>query len=143
MRVIKINLKTKQREFFGKETKNYNRPKVSRKISEAFDQRNVKKIEEEWEKMSRVFGVFADEDFVGILYTNLDKKLSLWKATLHLYSPGGEFLREENLPFAEDYGRFMQNFYDDENNYLYILSRHIDEETSIDECEVLKYKIEK
>ena len=143
LRVIKSNLRTNQLEFFGKETKNYIRPKVSRKIIDAFNQRNVKKIEEEWENMSRVFGVFADEDFVGILYSNLDKKLSLWKAILQLYSPEGKFLREEHLPFAEDYGSFLRNFYDDENDFLYILSRHINEETSIEKCEILKYKIKK
>jgi hypothetical protein len=143
LRVTKINLKTKQWEFFGKETKNYSKPKVSRIIIDAFNQRNVKKIEEEWENMSRVFGVFADEDFVGILYSNLDKKLSLWKAILQLYSPEGKFLREEQLPFAENDGSFLRNFYDEENDYLYILSRHVNEETSIEECEILKYKIEK
>lgn len=141
LRVVKINLKTKQRKFIGKETKNYKRPRASREIIKAFNQRNVKKIEEEWDKMSRVVGVFADEDFVGVLFTNLEKNLSLWKATLHLYNLEGELLREEKLPFAEDYGRFLRNFYDEENDYLYILSRHINEETSIDECEVIKYKI--
>ena len=141
LRIVKINLKTKQQKFFGKETKDYTRPKVSREIIKAFNQRDVKKIEEEWDKMSRVVGVFAGEDIMGVLYTNLDKNLSLWKATLHLYNLEGELLREEKLPYAEDYGRFLRNFYDEENDYLYILSRHFNEETSIDEFEILKYKI--
>lgn len=140
LRITKINLKTKEIEFFGKETENYVRPRVTAKIKKAFAQRSGKQVREEKMKMSWVVGVFSDKDIVGLLYTNLDKASSLWKVTLQLYSSDGEFLEEENLSDAVDYGYSPRNFYNKENGCLYVLSKRLNGEF-IDEYTILKYKI--
>jgi len=142
LKIIKINLKTKEIHFFGKETENYTRPKPTKKIVKAFEERKVKLIEKEREKMSWVIGVFADKDFIGVLYNNFDKKTSLWKAICQFYKPDGEFMGEYHLPDAVDYSIYgPKHFYDKINNNLYILSRKLNEESYLDEYQIMKYQI--
>jgi len=142
LRIVRINLKTKKMGTFGQETKNYVRPKVTKGILEA---RRIRKgiIErKEKEKMSWVTGVFADEDFIGLIYTNFDKVSSLWKAFLQLYSPEGELMSEVALPDAVTYVMGgPSNFYKKDDQHLYILSRRLNEEGYMDEYEIFKYKI--
>jgi hypothetical protein len=142
LRIIQMNLNTKKVKFFGQETKNYTRPKVTKGILQARKERKSIKERKEKQKMSWVRGVFADNEFIGLLYTNYDKASSLWKALLQLYSLEGKLLSEVKLPDAVDFSmRGPSYFYHKENHHLYILSRRLKESNYLDEYEILKYKI--
>ena len=142
LRIIQMNLNTKKVKFFGQETKNYTRPKVTKGILQARKERKSIKERKEKQKMSWVRGVFADNEFIGLLYNNYDKASSLWKALLQLYSLEGKLLSEVKLPNAVDFSMEGPSyFYHKENHHLYILSRQLNEKDYLDEYEILKYKI--
>lgn len=141
-KIIKIDLSTKKRVVFGKETENYVRPRVTPKIRKAFGSMEGEVIRTERNKMSWIRGVFADEKFSIILYINLDKELDLWRTTLQFYDSEGEYIKEINLPEAVDYRQSGPAcFYDHKDNSLYILSARLREEDFMDEYEILKYEI--
>ncbi|MFO7981289.1 MAG: hypothetical protein R6V00_10735 [Candidatus Aminicenantes bacterium] len=142
-KIIKIDLKTKKRDVFGKDTENYIKPSVTSKIRKAYEGiLEGKVITTERMKMSWIRGVFADERYSIILYTNLDKELDLWRATLQFYDSEGEYIKEVNLPDAVDYRHSGPAcFYDHENHYLYILVARLNKEDFMDEYEILKYEI--
>ncbi len=142
-KIIKIDLNTKKREVFGKDTENYIKPSMTPKIRKAYEGiLEGKVITTERMKMSWIRGVFADERYSMILYTNLDKESDLWRATIQFYDSEGEYIKEIDLPDAVDYRNSGPAcFYDHENHYLYILSARLREKDFMDEYEVLKYEI--
>ena len=142
-KIIKIDLNTMKREVFGKDTENYIKPSVTPRIRKAYERiLEGEVITTERMKMSWIRGVFADERYSMILYTNLDKESDLWRATLQFYDSEGEYIREVNLSDAVDYRNSGPAcFYDRENHYLYILSACLREKDFMDEYEVLKYEI--
>lgn len=144
LRIIKINRATKGFEFFGERTANYIKPKVTKKLEEGFQMLSHEVVQAEFSKMSFVTGIFADENFIGVIYQNYDKKSSLWKMFLQLYAPEGRLLYETALSNAVTYINFRANnsFYDRSDHILYYLSITYDEKTAIDKYEIIEYKIE-
>jgi hypothetical protein len=142
-KIIKIDLNTKKRKVFGKDTENYVKPRVTPKIRKAYERiLEGKVITTERMKMSWIRGVFADERYSVILYTNLDKESDLWRTTLQFYDSEGKYIKEVNLPDAVDYRHSgPAYFYDHENHYLYILAARLNKKDFMDEYEILKYEI--
>jgi hypothetical protein len=143
LRIIRINLKTKEIDSFGEQTKNYIKPKATSSLTSAYNKLKKELIHKEKRKMSYVIGVFADKDVVGLIYSNFNKALSIWQMTLQLYSPNGELLKEIFLPEARNYDDTMgcSFFYIKEKKLLYFLSRELDSEFQ-DALKILKYKIQ-
>lgn len=144
LRIIKIDRATRRHEAFGQRTKNYTKPAVTRALDQAFESRTVQDIEAEYQKMSFVNGLFADKDFIGVIYQNYDHQTALWKMFLQLYSLDGKLLKEAALPEAETYVNFRCNnsFYDCADRTLYYLSITYDPATSLDRYKIIKYRIE-
>jgi len=144
LRIIKINKLTYGYEFFGEKTNNYVKPRVTKKLEESFQNLSLKDTLAEFSKMSFITGIFADKDFVGVIYQNYDQESSLWKMFLQLYTPEGKLLHETALPNAVTYIDFHANnsFYDREKHILYYLSITFDEKTALDKYEMMKYRIE-
>ena len=143
LKVIKINRTAKTWESFGEKTPNYRQPEVTQAVKDAIARRSLKDIEAEYSKMSFVNGIFADEKFVGVIYQNYDRKISLWRMFLQLYTPAGKLIQEEALPDAVTYIDFRANnsFYDRARKRLYYLSIRYDKESGLDKYEILEYQI--
>jgi hypothetical protein len=144
LRIIKIDKATNAFVTFGKKPANYIKPKVTRALEEAFQTLSAKDVETEYSKMSFINGLFADKDFVGVIYQNFDEKTSLWKMYVQFYSPRGELLKEIDLPEAETYISFRANtsYYDRAKRALYFLSITYDQKTTLDQYKIMKYKID-
>lgn len=141
LRIIKINIKTKEMEFFGKKTDNYITPKATPKLRRMKREKSMKMYTER-QKMSYVTGIFASEQFVGLTYANYDKKLEMWKYFVQLYKTDGNFIMEKSLKDAVNATKFQEPSlcYSKEKKILYFLSRYIDEEFE-DVFKILKYKV--
>ncbi len=142
-KIIKIDINTKKRVVFGKDTENYVKPRVTSKIRKAYrTMEGGEVITTERMKMSWIRGVFADKRYSIILYINFDKKLDLWRTTLQFYDSEGDYIKEINLPDAVDYrSSGPASFYDHMDHFLYIVSARLREEDFMDEYEILKYEI--
>ena len=141
LRIIKINMKTREMAFFGKKTDNYITPKVTPRFRKLYKERS-KKFYLERQKVSYVIGVFASSKFVGVTYANFERKGEFWKTFVQLYTTKGKFLIEKPLEGAVNYSKYELNSlcYSKEKNILYFLSRSIDEEFE-DVFKILKYKV--
>lgn len=144
LRIIKIDRKTLSRETFGVITKNYRKPAMTNALTAAFNAMNNEGIDAEYQKMSFVNGIFADKDFLGVLYQNYDSREGLWKIFLQLYSLDGRLLKESALSDAVTYVEYHCNntFYDRTDRSLYYLSITYDKATSLDQYRIIKYRIE-
>jgi len=143
LRIIKINKLTNKYEFFGETPNNYVKPRVTKELQEGFRILSREVIEAEFSKMSFITGIFADKDFVGVIYKKYDAKKSLWEMSLQLYTPEGKLFSETVLANAVTYINFRANnsFYDRDKRILYYLSIVYDENTSLDKYEIIMYKI--
>ncbi len=63
-----------------------------------YKRREIKPLIKGMQQMSYIVDLFANKDFVGLLYGNYYKKLSAWKIFLQLYTPEGKFLKELIIP---------------------------------------------
>jgi len=123
--IIKININDKKVNYFGRKTENYVKPNVSRQFKKAYLEHNSKEYRDHIQEMSWVAKLFADRNFVGVIYSNFDKENSRWKAFVQLYDHKGNFILENQLlDFSSSYERGTY-FYDKEKRILYCLSDHI------------------
>jgi hypothetical protein len=76
------------------------KPRVTRKLEEGFRILSHEIIEAEFSKMSFITGIFADKDFVGVIYQNHNQKSSLWEIFLQLCTPERKLLYEAALPLT-------------------------------------------
>lgn len=133
-RVVKIDLNSMKAEFIGKEPDDFRALAMNKKTREALMNSPSSKeiVEDIMAKHSFVTGLFADKDFVGILYVNRDKKINkelFYAPHIQLYDHSGKFLHGQSLaPFlAEE--KFIPYFYQKDKRRLYLLSSLSDEST--------------
>ncbi|HDQ15870.1 MAG TPA: hypothetical protein ENN45_02305, partial [Bacteroidetes bacterium] len=114
--IAKINLRSKTIDFIRKEPKNFRALAMNKKTREMLmnPQDGVDKFEDILTKHSFVSGIFADKDFVGVLYVNREKKINnelFFVPYLQIYDHSGELLHEQPLApfFSEE--RFTPLFY--------------------------------
>lgn len=142
LKVLKIERKTNDIVSFGHQTKNYIKPEVTSRLRKMQREKSLKMYQER-QKMSYVTGIFAEKEYIGLIYSNFDQSDSFWKSTLQIYRPNGDFVMEKELTGAYAETQFAEpsSFYNKANKMLYFLSRTSDEEFD-DLFAVLKYKIE-
>jgi len=127
LRIVKINLKSNKIDFLGKETKNF-RPLVMNKRTrnKLLQIETGKKITEELlTKYSYVSGIFADKDFIGVMYVNREKKIGndlYFVPYVQIYDHSGKLLHEQQLHEVISEDRTMPLFYQKEMRCLYLLS---------------------
>lgn len=126
LRIVKINLKSNKIDFLGKETKNF-RPLVMNKKTreELLQPETGKKISEELlTKHSYVSGIFANENFFGVIYVNREKKIGdnlYFVPYVQIYDHSGKFLHEQQLSEVISDDRIIPFFYQKEIGCLYLL----------------------
>lgn len=124
LRIVRKELETRALKSFGNKTNNYHQPIVTATWQSAYDSLNQADMLKEKRKYSFVSGVFADTEFVGIIYYNYNCKIGAWAPILQVYSPDGALLSELMLHEAssiDDY-TLKHFYYRKDINRLYYLS---------------------
>jgi hypothetical protein len=90
-----------------------------------------------------VSGLFADKDFVAIIYVNREKKIDsnlYWVPYIQIYDHSGQVLHEQSLApfFSED--RLIPLYYLKDQNLLYLCS--ITSSEAAYQYEIYKYTVE-
>lgn len=141
LKVLKINPASKKIEYFGKKTSQYVKPVVTSEIITKHKNRD-KGVYALKQKMSWVTGIFADNDFVALVYSNYKAKDEGWQTILQFYTLKGDFIEEKELRGAINISSLPEPYfyYIREKKTLYYLAWVIDPKYE-DVYKVLKFKI--
>jgi hypothetical protein len=127
LRMSKIDLKSKKIEFIGKEPKNFRALAMNKKTRDALmnPQTGKEVTEDIMNRHSFVSGIFADKDFVGVLYVNREKKINnelFFVPHIQIYDHSGKLLHGQPLApfFSED--KYTPLFYQKDERHLYLCS---------------------
>ena len=127
---------------FGKIPWFYNRPK-SKPLIKAYDNRDKDEYFKVARKFTRVDGIFANDNFVGIIISKYNFGKQIYEYWVQLYDVEGKILiNGVKLKEAGDYDdydhcyAFLKN-----KNLLYILGKKFSEEGENIEFKIFKYKI--
>lgn len=124
LRVAKINLKSDKIEFFGQEPENFHPVALNKKTSEAL-LKDPQVLEEITTKHSFIAGIFADKEFVGVIYVNREKKVgnSLYYVPyLQIYDHSGKVKHEQPLVSFYSEERIIPLYYQKDTRLLYLCS---------------------
>jgi hypothetical protein len=103
LRILKVNLDTKEITKFTHSSENYTRPRASSQLIRAYKERNSKLIQAEKRKLNYVRKVFACKKFFGIVYSKSVDNDTAFKLFFQFYSPDGKFIREVAFPGKTTY----------------------------------------
>ncbi|MDW7761456.1 MAG: hypothetical protein SCM96_12590 [Acidobacteriota bacterium] len=125
--IAKINLRSKTIDFIGKEPKNFRALAMNKKTREMLlnPQDGVDIIGDILTKHSFVSGIFADKDFVGVLYVNREKNIDgvlYFAPHIQIYDHSGNLLHEQPLPQFYSEERFTPLYYQKDKRRLYLCS---------------------
>lgn len=124
LKVAKINLRSEKIEFFGQEPENFRRVVLNKKLRENL-LRDPEIFEEIMSKNSFIGGIFADRDFVGVIYLNREKKINealYYAPYLQIYDCTGKLKHEQPLtPFYSE-ERIIPLYYQRDSHLLYLCS---------------------
>jgi hypothetical protein len=127
LKVDKINLKTKKIEIIGEEPPNFKNLSIDKKTKNMVMDPNYSKglFQDIVTRHSFVSGIFADKDFVAVIYVNREKKNGdnlYWVPYIQIYDHSGKVLHQQSLApfFSED--RMIPLFYQKDKGYLYLCS---------------------
>ncbi len=127
LRIVKIDLRSKKIEFLGKEPKNFRALAMNKKTRDALmnPQTGKEFTEDIITRHSFVSGIFADKDYIGVIYVNREKKINnelFYVPHIQIYDHSGELLHEQSLApfFSED--RVTPLFYQRDKRHLYLCS---------------------
>lgn len=127
LRVAKIDLKSMKIEFIGKQPKTFRALAMNKKTRDALmnPQTGGEVVEDIMTRHSFVGGIFADKDFVGVLYVNREKKINYelyFTPYIQIYDHSGKLLHGQPLaPFYSE-ERFIPLFYQKDKRHLYLCS---------------------
>ncbi len=127
VKVDKINLKTKRLEIIGEAPHNFRNLSLDKKTKNMLMDPNYSKglLQDIITKRSFVSGIFADKNFVAVIYVNREKKIgdnAYWFPYVQIYDHYGKALYQQSLApfFSED--RVIPLFYQKDKGYLYLCS---------------------
>ena len=131
LKIAKIDMRTGEITIIGKKPRNFRPVAMNRKTSRALLTGKVR-VDDIVSQHSFVSGLFADKDFVGVLYVNKEKKINhelYFVPYLQLYDHSGKLLHEQRLnPFYSE-ERTIPLFYQKSKRHLYLCSMVSGEET--------------
>jgi hypothetical protein len=145
LRIAKIDLRSEKIEFIGKKPKNFRALAMNKKTRNALldPQTGREVVDDIYARFSFVSGIFADKDFVGVLYVNREKKINnelFFAPYIQIYDHSGKLLHGQPLApfFSEE--RSTPLFYQKDKRHLYLLSI-ISDELAI-KYVIYKYSVE-
>lgn len=124
LKIIKVNLKFNQIEIFGQEGENF-RPVKMNKITKETLIKTRSGLEDIMTKHSFVSGIFADREFVGVIYVHREKKIGdtlYYVPYVQIYDHSGKLLREQRLTSFYSEERIVPLYYQKDSRYLYLCS---------------------
>ena len=127
LKVAKIDMISKKIDFIGKKPKNFRALAMNKKARDTLlDRQTGKEFGDDIiTRHSFVNGVFADKDFVGVLYVNREKKINnelFFVPYIQIYDHSGKLLHGQPLtPFFSEQ-RYTPVFYQKDKRHLYLLS---------------------
>jgi len=131
LRIIKTDIKTGKSSSFGGKTANYRQPEVSKAMNRAYQARDKAALTRERQNLSCINGLFAHENYIGLLYGNYFPQSGGWRIYLQLYSPEGRLLEEMILPEVSITIPFKPAptmFFDKSRQTLHYMYHRLDEE---------------
>lgn len=128
LKIIKINLKTKEKTVFGQLTPHYTEPVASEELVKAYRDRDYKKVWKKKMKMSFVRDIFATPRHVFIVYEGPDQN----NFRMQMYTPGGSLLDDNAIP-----GKSYSKMWFDKNSYKLYSFSYIDKK----DFQILIYKV--
>jgi hypothetical protein len=142
MNIVRIDLKSRKLAVFGTKTSLYREPFVTGALKKYYGERGSGKIiNEEMQRFSYVSGIFASNDFIGVLFENYHKESSAWKPVLQIYDLQGNLIKESSLAEAQFYDRRgIPFFFKEDENALFIISGIIEGDGGI-RHEIVQYRI--
>ncbi len=120
--IVRTNLKTGGRQYFGRPSKNYAKPEVTRELKKAYFEHQSGLYRKCLERMSWVAKIFADDQTVGVIYSRFEHKTSRWQAYIQLYDHDGGPVGESALTGFDTAYERGEYFYDKTKKILYGLS---------------------
>lgn len=141
LKIFKINPVTKSIQYFGKKTSQYVKPVATSELVKKYNTQD-KTYAEVIKKMSWITGIFADKDFIAVVYCNYKPKADGWNTVIQFYKPNGNFIEEKEIPGAINISRYPNPYfcYVRETKTLYYLAWLIDPKFE-DVYKILKFKI--
>ena len=135
LRIIKINIGSREWTSFGEKTPSYIKPFASRRLLEGYSKGNPKVTRIEKTKMSFIRDIFVNPKYVMVIYEGpiMQDKSSNFR--LQFYTLDGDFIKE--VPISGKPDRKM--WFDKDMNILYSLSSKLIED--VEHYFILKYEI--
>jgi hypothetical protein len=131
LKIIKLNLKTKEKTVFGHPTPHYTEPVASAELVNAYRDKDYRRVWQERMKMSFVRDIFATSQYIFVVYDGPGQG-NFW---IQMYTPEGKFLGEKQIKLPKD--QFYQEMWlEKQSNTLYSLSR-----TVSNKPQILIYKV--
>lgn len=143
LKVNKIDLKSEKIEVFGEEPHNFKNLRVNKKTKDMLmNPKYAKLIDDIKSKRSFVSGIFADKDFVAVIYVNREKKIAdnlYFVPYVQIYDHAGKLWHEQSLTpfFSED--RVIPLYYKRDTHDLYLCS--ITSSEAAYQYEIYKYSV--
>jgi hypothetical protein len=131
LKIIKVNLTTKEITVFGHPTPHYTEPVASAELVNAHRDKDYRRVWQERMKMSFVRDIFATSQYIFVVYDGPGQG-NFW---IQMYTPEGKFLGEKQIELPKD--QFYQEMWlEKQSNTLYSLSR-----TGSNKPQILIYKV--
>lgn len=146
LKIVRIDLKSNNIELIGKKTKNFRALRMDKKTRETLINAHAGRefIEDILTRHSFVSGIFADQEFAGVIYVNREKKvddLLYYVSYVQLYDQSGHLFSEQRLSsfFSEE--KIIPLYYQKEKRLLYLCSVSYSQETT--KYVIYKYQLER
>ena len=140
LKIMKINMKTREMESFGKKTENYLQPTATERKRKALRERNLRVLGEEAGKYSDIMGLYTNKDYLLLMYNKPRVKgEEVNSRMLQFYTLDGTFINELQITHGTGCVLFLSK--DKNDDILYML--HPGEAEDYQEYLVSRFKIVK
>ncbi len=142
MNIVRIDLKSRKLKTFGTKTSLYREPFMTGALKKSYGERGSEKIiDKEMQRFSFVSGLFASNDFIGVLFENYHEEGSAWKPVLQIYDLQGNLVKERSLEEVQFYDRRAIPFaFTEDDQSLYFISGIMEDDGSV-RHEIVHYRV--
>jgi hypothetical protein len=139
--VMSLNLDGSGIATFRTLSPNYREPRLNARIRDAFYKPGREgELKAERNKVSCITGILADDQMVGVLFSNYDAPSETWKLYLQRFDKAGKLVSESLLREAVNYGPFFSYYFQRESGVLYVMAERYGDD-STDDYRILGYKL--
>jgi hypothetical protein len=119
LKVFKIDMKTKQRQTFGKKTDNYRKPVATERLKKTKKEGNLKEYHKIASTHSSIMGIFTNKNYLLLSYTiPICEGERVQSRMLQIYTLDGKFLNEMQITHGNGGGLYLSKDRDDDILYM-------------------------